>query len=169
MSHVDDWHEKAIGEDRGQLEGRERSHPQIGRDRMAALLGSLKTAFVATERTRTKLSSQPFIRNSSANLRQGVSTIAVAPLTMRDELMALEYEDLLAYYAARCPVCKGERRIKDENLGWLVCICQEKATVKWRFEQINITPPELKSKSWHDSKALAGRQQQTCILDPASA
>ncbi len=85
--------------------------------------------------------------------------------------MALEYEDLLAYYAARCPVCKGERRIKDENLGWLVCICQEKATVKWRFEQINITPPELKYKSWHDFKGtlLDDNQQTVGTLDPASA
>jgi translation initiation factor IF-3 len=44
--HVDDWLEKGHSvKIVVELEGRERSHPQIGRDRMAALLGSLKLPF----------------------------------------------------------------------------------------------------------------------------
>ncbi len=60
------------------------------------------------------------------------------------------------FFAKRCPVCKGVKRIKTDE-GWSACRCQYTATVRYRLEQFEVTPPELKNKTWDDfSGLLAG-------------
>lgn len=62
------------------------------------------------------------------------------------KLTSIEYCD---YYASKCITCKGQKRLKHNGV-WIACICQINAHDKFRFEQFDINPPDLKYKSWDD-------------------
>lgn len=63
---------------------------------------------------------------------------------------ALSYADLRLYYASQCPICKGKQSVVDKGGIRRECSCQKQARQKWRLEQIQIRPEELKLKSWSD-------------------
>jgi len=75
----------------------------------------------------------------------------------------LESTDYCSYYASKCKECKGARRVWKNDI-WMACGCQYIASVKWRFEQIDVFPPSLKYLSWKDFtgdiKAVHGGKSQ---------
>ena len=64
-------------------------------------------------------------------------------------MISLSYQDYAVYYASKCNICHGEKRVKVENV-WTACVCQQSASLKFKFEQFEVDPPELKYKSWND-------------------
>lgn len=83
--------------------------------------------------------------------------------------MTLSYEDIHAYYADQCSICRGNRRVI-ANGTWTSCRCQYIATARWRLEQIQIFPDILKYKCWSDFTGLIKDNKTTvgCLV-PASA
>ena len=85
----------------------------------------------------------------------------------------LEYLDYCKYYASKCEVCKGDKRLW-KNKAWHACGCQYVASVKFRFENIRIYPPELKYLSWEDFTgeikeiSREGKLEITDYLEPAA-
>ncbi len=65
----------------------------------------------------------------------------------------LTYLDYCKYYAKKCSICHGGKRIQCDNV-WTACSCQYTATVKWRFDQIQIYPANLKYKKWIDFNGI---------------
>ena len=63
--------------------------------------------------------------------------------------MRLPYEAFTEYFAKRCKLCNGAKRVKVNGV-WASCSCQYYATIRYRLEQIPITPPSLKYKTWSD-------------------
>lgn len=63
--------------------------------------------------------------------------------------MNLTYEDYCEYHANKCKQCKGKKRIQYNDV-WVCCSCQYNASAKWRFDQIQVYPDELKYKTWKD-------------------
>lgn len=61
----------------------------------------------------------------------------------------LTYDDYSNYYASKCTSCKGEKRVQIKGV-WTICICQNSASLKFKFEQFEVDPPELKYKTWSD-------------------
>lgn len=61
----------------------------------------------------------------------------------------LSYGDYSQHYADKCSICQGKGHVLYEDI-FTMCICQHTAKMKWRFEQLEITPKELKYKSWND-------------------
>lgn len=61
----------------------------------------------------------------------------------------MQYSDWCDLFANRCEVCSGTKFVKQNNVN-RVCSCQLKATIKYRFEQIEVTPNSLKYKDWPD-------------------
>lgn len=83
--------------------------------------------------------------------------------------MKLSHTDYCDLYANRCNLCKGKKYIDMFGVHTL-CSCQKKATIKFRFEQIDICPSELKYKEWHDFTGLITNGSQTIgALDASSA
>lgn len=63
--------------------------------------------------------------------------------------MKLTYDDYSNYHAQKCATCKGAKRVQKDGI-WVACGCQFNATVKWRYDQIQIYPEGLKFKTWDD-------------------
>jgi len=61
----------------------------------------------------------------------------------------LSHSDYLNYYARKCEICHGARMVSCNGVR-TCCSCQHTADVKFRFEQIQIYPEELKYKTWSD-------------------
>lgn len=61
----------------------------------------------------------------------------------------LKYKDYSQYYADNCRICCGIGHITHEGVRTM-CICQHTAKMKWRFEQLEVMPRELKYKDWGD-------------------
>jgi len=61
----------------------------------------------------------------------------------------LSYGDYSQHYADRCHICEGKGHVMYESVRTM-CICQHTAKMKWRFEQLEITPSNLKYKNWDD-------------------
>lgn len=70
----------------------------------------------------------------------------------------LSYQTYSDYYASKCKKCLGEKRVLVNNI-WTVCICQNSATLKFKFEQFDVNPSSLKYKTWDDFDGfIDGRQ-----------
>lgn len=65
-----------------------------------------------------------------------------------------KYLQYCEFYAASCEKCKGEKRVLEDNV-WYSCVCQYNASVKYRFDQIQIYPDNLKYKTWDDFNGIA--------------
>lgn len=84
-----------------------------------------------------------------------------------------EYLDYCKYYASKCKVCKGDKRLW-KNETWHACGCQYIATAKYRFDRISIYPPGLKSLGWEDftgeirEVSKTGKLEITDHLEPAA-
>ena len=61
----------------------------------------------------------------------------------------LPFADYREYYASECKICLGSSYVIENEI-YRECVCQKKARRKYRLEQIDIYPPELKYKSWTD-------------------
>jgi len=61
----------------------------------------------------------------------------------------ISYPEYKEHYASKCPRCKGTKRVLRDGVP-TACGCQHLAAVKWRFEQIELQPPELKYYNWSD-------------------
>ncbi len=61
----------------------------------------------------------------------------------------MQYSDWCKWYALNCSICNGAKCIKENDTN-RVCSCQLKATIKFRFEQIEVVPHSLKYKEWSD-------------------
>jgi len=61
----------------------------------------------------------------------------------------LTSEDYCQYYANKCKICSGKRRIKYQGT-WTACVCQQAAILKFRFERFPVEQPDLKYKTWDD-------------------
>ncbi len=72
----------------------------------------------------------------------------------------LSYVDYCQYYALKCEICKGEKRVLHSGI-WTSCVCQHTATVKWHLEQFDVSPPDLKYKSWDDFVGTDGTTRLT--------
>lgn len=70
----------------------------------------------------------------------------------------LTYNDYADYYASKCKICNGEKRVQIKGI-WTACICQNSASLKFKFEQLEINPPELKYKTWDDFNGFANGHQ----------
>ncbi len=68
----------------------------------------------------------------------------------------LTSEHYCQYYASKCKICAGNRRIKHEGV-WTACVCQQAAILKFRFERFPVEPPELKYKTWEDFTGTTNR------------
>ena len=81
----------------------------------------------------------------------------------------LSYDDIHIYYANKCSICKGKKRVFYDEV-WTVCGCQHIATARWRLEQIQVYPDNLKYKDWSDFTGLI-KDKSTTVgrLNPASA
>ena len=83
------------------------------------------------------------------------------------------YLDYCRYYASKCNVCKGDKRLWKDD-AWYSCGCQYIATVKYRFDRIRIYPPSLKYLSWKDftgeikEVSKSGKLEITDHLEPAA-
>lgn len=71
----------------------------------------------------------------------------------------LSHTDYCTYFAKKCTVCKGEKRLRIEGT-WVLCQCQQIATLKYRFEQFDVYPPELKYKTWTDFRGYTDNGEQ---------
>ena len=76
----------------------------------------------------------------------------------------LSYDDYCKYFAGKCKICQGTKQILHEGVK-TACVCQLSATLKFRFEQFEVDPPELKYKSWTD---FQGCTSEGKILTDAS-
>ncbi len=71
----------------------------------------------------------------------------------------LEYADYRGYYARKCSFCDGDGRVVDDGVR-KECFCQKKARRKYRLEQIDIYPANLKYKDWVDFTGIITQQDQ---------
>ena len=71
----------------------------------------------------------------------------------------LLYADYRKYYANHCLICHGDARIVEDGVR-KECFCQKKARRKYRLEQIEIYPPELKYKDWTDFTGIITKNDQ---------
>lgn len=71
----------------------------------------------------------------------------------------LEYADYREYYAHDCQICNGNQLVIEDDVR-KECICQKKARRKYRLEQIDIYPGELKYKDWVDFTGVITKQDQ---------
>jgi DNA replication protein DnaC len=77
----------------------------------------------------------------------------------------LTYQNYCDYYASKCSICESRKRILKNNI-WTCCSCQYTATIKWRFEQIEIHPESLKYKNWADfTGEIKGTNKETGKLE----
>jgi hypothetical protein len=81
--------------------------------------------------------------------------------------MALSLAEYCEHYAQKCLLCHGQKRVLDNRI-WISCKCQETATLKWRLEQIQVTPSSLKYKDWEDFTGAVGESSITNSLTPDS-
>lgn len=73
-------------------------------------------------------------------------------------MKSLTKSDYCAYYASKCKVCNGEKFVEVKGIP-TQCLCQHSAELKFKFEQFEVDPPDLKYKSWDDFNGfLDGRQ-----------
>lgn len=72
--------------------------------------------------------------------------------------MKLLYNNYSEYYASKCQICHGEKRVKVNDI-WTSCLCQRSASLKFKFEQFDIDPPSLKYKSWDDFNGFVDGKQ----------
>lgn len=83
-------------------------------------------------------------------------------------MKTLELDDFCLYYAAKCDKCKGQKRVRINNV-WYACSCQILANVKWKLEQVRIHPPELKQMTWDDfTGVIKEKDLQTGMLQVES-
>ncbi len=61
----------------------------------------------------------------------------------------LSYENFCDHFARKCKLCNGDKRVLHNSI-WTCCPCQHTASVKWRFEQIQLYPLGLKYSKWSD-------------------
>lgn len=61
----------------------------------------------------------------------------------------LTYEDYCNYHASKCKYCNKQKRLLINGV-WVSCSCQYNASVKWKFDQIQVYPDSLKYKTWSD-------------------
>jgi hypothetical protein len=71
----------------------------------------------------------------------------------------LSYIDYRKYYANHCSICEGDGRVIEDGIR-KECLCQKKARRKYRLEQIDIYPPELKYKDWTDFTGIITKNNQ---------
>ena len=69
------------------------------------------------------------------------------------------YAEYRGYYAHDCTICNGNALVVEEGVR-KECLCQKMARRKYRLEQIDIYPPELKYKSWPDFTGVITQQGQ---------
>lgn len=63
--------------------------------------------------------------------------------------MQNNYQSFSDYYAQKCTVCSGQKSVCLDGV-WTRCICQQQATLEYRYSLIPIYPEELKYKNWSD-------------------
>lgn len=81
---------------------------------------------------------------------------------------SLSYLEWCNWFAGKCFACKGAKR-QIINGASKVCACQLRATVKYRFEQVDISPSYLRSKTWDDFTGIIIQAQKAVgSLSPAS-
>ena len=61
----------------------------------------------------------------------------------------LKYINYCNYYSSKCNICNGNKYVISKGTR-NTCKCQYIATIKYRFDKIDIKPPELKKLSWSD-------------------
>ncbi len=77
----------------------------------------------------------------------------------------LEYQDYCDYYASKCKICTGKKRVLHNSI-WTCCPCQQHATLKYRFEKIQTYPQELKYSKWSDfTGEIKTKNKQTGKLE----
>lgn len=74
--------------------------------------------------------------------------------------MKLNYQQYCDFHASKCKVCKGQKRVEADGV-WVTCSCQYSASVKWRFDQIQVFPEELKYKTWGDFTGIGSSDRLT--------
>lgn len=80
----------------------------------------------------------------------------------------LTYKDYCLFFSKKCDICKGARKVLLDNV-WTVCLCQFKATLKFRYDSLQVYPPELKYKTWNDFTGIITEGGITSgILEPES-
>lgn len=72
----------------------------------------------------------------------------------------LSYADYCDLFSLRCSKCRGDKQIKKDGVLYC-CQCQLRATVKWRFEQIDVYPQNLKYKNWSDFTGIIKEGETT--------
>lgn len=72
----------------------------------------------------------------------------------------LTHRDYCEYYARHCKICKGAKRVQINGV-WTACVCQNTATLKYRFEQFEVSPADLKYKTWNDFTGVDGNNVLT--------
>lgn len=60
-----------------------------------------------------------------------------------------EFRLFCDHYANNCVVCKGQKSVVYEGVP-TKCICQERATLEYRYSKIPVYPAALKYKDWSD-------------------
>jgi DNA replication protein DnaC len=63
------------------------------------------------------------------------------------------YADYSYYYASRCLTCAGKKYAEVNGIK-TACACQNLATTKYRLEQFEVYPSDLKYKSWDDFRGV---------------
>jgi len=74
-------------------------------------------------------------------------------------MTSLTHADYREYYARQCQLCKGNGCVVEDKVR-KECVCQKKARRKYRLEQIDIYPPELKYKDWDDFSGVITQNAQ---------
>ncbi len=82
------------------------------------------------------------------------------------------YKDYCDHFATTCKACKGDKKVLKEGI-WKGCGCQFVATIKWRFDKVQIDP-KLKTLSWGEFDGILNRgckedPDYKKLLDPAIA
>ena len=72
----------------------------------------------------------------------------------------LTHREYCRYYALNCKVCQGNKRVRRNDI-WTTCVCQNTATLKYRFEQFDVSPVHLKYKNWDDFTGVDGNNVLT--------
>src|SRR5437867_2071959 len=72
----------------------------------------------------------------------------------------LTYRQYSTFYASKCDACKGVKRLLKNGV-WTACSCQYTASAKWRIDQFEVVPPDLKYKTWNDFTGVHGDSKLT--------
>lgn len=80
------------------------------------------------------------------------------------------YNTYCDFHASKCKKCLGQKSLLVGDI-FVTCSCQFHASIKWRFDQIQIYPESLKFKTWNDFNGIDGAKyivEASCILNAKS-